>query len=229
MTNNLIDERDIFIMVDLETLGTKIQSPIIQIGAIAFSLDKDDYGRTIPHLEGEFNIKVTPDKESMANTDLPTLRWWLKTDPELLRQLLSKNGPDGEIRDGLEMFTEKAAMCELEKFITDFEHITDKDNIFLIGNGILFDNNFIRHHMDKYDVEYPIIYSNDLDFRTVMKLGAMKMKYDRNIHSLDAYDYKNIIHRFKGHKHDALADSKNQMYMFIKALNHLVYEGDGAI
>jgi oligoribonuclease (3'-5' exoribonuclease) len=47
-------------------------------------------------------------------------------------------------------------------------------NTFLWGNGILFDNNFIRDKFTSFGMSYPIYYRNDRDVRTILELAVIK-------------------------------------------------------
>ena len=74
-------------MVDLETLGTDSDAIILTIGAIPFSpdgtvlVDEDEYFYEKVHLPS-YNIY----KNKEFSVDWGTLLWWLKQDPEPLRE-----------------------------------------------------------------------------------------------------------------------------------------------
>jgi len=79
--------RDRHLMVDLETLGTNANAPIVQIGAVEF----------IP-ITGEilekhlWNISLAKqEKYSTFNGD--TVEWWLKQDPQIIASLFTNPDP----------------------------------------------------------------------------------------------------------------------------------------
>jgi len=205
-------KNDIYIMIDLETLGVFPDAPIIQIAAIAFKIHNKDNCLKYEKIK-ELNIKVKID--DLQEIEKDTLIWWLETNPNLLLNLLN----DSFSEDGIESFGEKEAMFELQYFITQLD-ANDKD-IYLIGNGVMFDNNFIRTKMNKHKIEYPIYYTNDLDFRTHIKLGCINFNEIHNT-NLDVSEYKTSIHKFRGVKHNAYFDVINQIELFITVMEQLV-------
>jgi len=72
------------IMIDLETLGTLPDAPIIQIGAVTFTLQSESDFK-----EDVFNCLIKP---SQGIFDLNTLNWWIKTNADFLYTCLD----DGE-------------------------------------------------------------------------------------------------------------------------------------
>ena len=72
------------IMCDIETLGTKIDSTIFQIAAIAFDIKTGEHIRTFNQtadISQDDNLKVTGS----------TLIWWLNKDKELFAKLLNSS------------------------------------------------------------------------------------------------------------------------------------------
>lgn len=166
------------VMVDIETLGTGSESTIFQIAAIAFNIET---GEQI----AKFNQIADIEKESLLYIDGSTLKWWLKTNKELLAELL---------HSGTVSPTEL-----LENFHKWLSFISeDTKNIYLWGNGILFDNKMIQEQLEFIGLEYPIFYKNDRDVRTIVDLAAKKLgiteqelkeKYnDESLTAHDAYD-----------------------------------------
>lgn len=193
-------------MVDLETLGTSVNAPIIQLSAVCFNLENDDiqlFERFID-LNDNFNV------------DKDTLKWWLDTNAGLLEHILNHDSRRNE----------KLALLDFESWITSLSNDNSLNDIFLIGNGILFDNNIIRHHMEFYDIRYPINYSNDIDFRTLILLGTIKLESAMG-YQLTPWNFKDAIHDFIGTKHDAMDDTLNQIEMFKKTLRYLVADEKG--
>lgn len=143
------------VMVDIETLGTNSDSTIIQISAIAFDI-----------LTGEnlriFNKIADIAKNSYLNVTGSTLKWWLNTNKELLTELV--NSGEGSSEDLLYSFHEWL------KGLSD-----DTKDIYLWGNGILFDNKMIQTQFEDECLDYPIFYKNDRDVRTIVDLAGAKL------------------------------------------------------
>lgn len=179
------------IMVDLETLGREPYNPMIQLGAVAFDIYT---GAEISRLM--FNIQVNKDLQ----VEEDTLSWWMKTNPQLLSELLA-------LGDKSEM-SEQTALLEFNDWIkktAESKGVVDS-KIYLWGNGMLFDNRIIRDKMKSYGIKYPIWYPNDRDMRTLVELYCIKHKktYEGDLKKQFAGKYQ---------AHDALGDCYTQIAM----------------
>lgn len=201
-------KKRVFIMVDLETLGTSANAPIIQIHAQMFDCQGSE-------VNNKFSCRIKP--ESLENADLDTVKWWLDTNPDLLSRLLDDSYSD----DMPPILLEKTAMEYFAEWLSGYDTIGSMNDIYLIGNGVLFDNNIIRNTMERHGIKYPIKYSNDIDFRTLMLIGTMKTELKFNT-DMSEYEYKKKMHEFIGEKHNAKDDVENQIELFIKTLNFIL-------
>lgn len=146
------------VMVDIETLGTKADSTIIQISAIAFDIKTGD------HLS-KFDAIADIEKNEEMKVDGSTIKWWLNTDKQLLGELISKG--------------EKSSNAILMNFYGWLHTLTmDMNDVYLWGNGILFDNKMIQHQLEALGQEYPIFYKNDRDVRTIVDLAGAFLGVD---------------------------------------------------
>lgn len=141
------------VMVDLETLGNKATSTVFQISASGFDIST---GLSINAFNGIADI----DKNKTMNVTGDTIKWWLNTDANLLKDLLNKG--EGSSEDLLRQF---------HSWLTRME---ENNDVYLWGNGILFDNNLLRTQFEAMGLDYPIFYRNDRDVRTIVELAAMK-------------------------------------------------------
>lgn len=138
------------IMVDIETLGTGLNAPILQIAAVAFNIETGEY-------EGLFNEHIDIANENLR-IDGDTLKWWIDTDAELLSDIVS------------------AGQTPLDEALFLFgEWVRGFDEPKLWGNGILFDNAILREQMTKHGYEYPIHFRHDRDVRTILELASHKL------------------------------------------------------
>ena len=174
------------VMIDLETLGTDFNAPIFQIAAAGFDIASGDIILTFDECA---DIQELTPQDGTINGS--TFKWWLDTNPELLAKLLGQG--DLTPYDLLKMFHRW------------FDYLTMKyDEVYLWGNGILFDNAIIRHKFERYGWKYPIFYRNDRDVRTIFELAqhktgeSAKEMYDR------IYDKELVAH-------DAMNDVNNQV------------------
>jgi len=142
------------IMLDIETLGTKTGATIFQIAAASFDITTGEIKDTI-NLTGDI-AKYEP-----LSVDGSTLKWWLDTDADLLKTLLSGG-----------TLSEKELLTGLLSWM--YAQAPDNNDVYLWGNGILFDNVKISDLCAKHDVTYPIFYRNDRDVRTILELASLK-------------------------------------------------------
>jgi len=184
------------IMVDLETLGTTSDCTVFQIGAVAFDIWTGEIINTL-----DISSDITKDKD--FRVDPETLMWWLKTDKELLFNILENNNSI----DSYDMF-------DYFKWWTLSLKNSGLTNIYLWGNGILFDNKIIQDKMEQYKLDYPIHYRNDRDLRTVIDLTANKLGITED-ELKEKFNDDNLT------KHNGLDDAKFQVKMLVYCWNVL--------
>lgn len=184
------------IMCDLETLGRKEDSTIIQIAAIAFNIYN---GKEL----NVFNKNVDVKKCENINIEGSTLKWWIKSDKDLFFKLII----EGTLSD-------KELLSEFYEWICNLK--LQYDEVFLWGNGILFDNKILQHQFESIGLKYPIFYRNDRDMRTLVELAAVKEGLKSEFEYREKYKLKNL------RKHDAFDDVKQQISIIIKATKDIL-------
>ena len=192
--------RRIDIMTDIETLGRANGAPVFQIAAVKFDVRS---GRILD----TFNEVV--DITKLNNIEGDTLLWWLNTNKELLANLLNEGKSGG--------LTEEDVLKHFVDWVTssiDGGPAPSQKDIFLWGNGILFDNRLIQNKCFQYGLEYPIHYRNDRDMRTIIELAGFKTGYDSE------YAYRKSVPNV-GIAHDAFDDVKFQVMVLCKAFSEL--------
>lgn len=181
------------IMTDLETLGNNENVQIIQFSAKTFDITTGEI------FEDVFDEYVDLNSVTNLIVDGSTLKWWMKTDPNLLATILLNEKATG-LKTVLKRFVDytKGLHCE-------------KENIYLWGNGILFDNRIIKESMNNNDVPYPIFFRNDRDVRTILELASLKS----GLTSKEIYATIESI----GTKHNAIDDVIFQISLVNKCYN----------
>jgi hypothetical protein len=194
------------IMCDIETLGTGVDATIFQIAAIAFDIKTGESLQT-------FNQVADISQSSDLKITGSTLIWWLNKDKELLTKLLNTGTKD---HAGL---TPVKLLRNFQKFLVSLGSTKTKGSeVFLWGNGILFDNRMLQYQLESNNMSYPIFYRNDRDMRTIVELAAHKL----------GMGIEEMKDRFKDPtlvKHDAFDDVKYQINIVSKCYNFLVGEG----
>lgn len=183
------------VMVDIETLGTSSDATIFQIAAVSFDILTGDIKET-------FNGIADISQNSLLFVDGSTLKWWLNTNKELLTELL--NNGEGSSEELLEDF---------HKWLT--KQAKDTKDIYLWGNGILFDNKMIETQFEHIGLDYPIFYRNDRDVRTIVDLAGAKLGLTEK-ELKDQYNDESLV------AHDAFDDVTYQVRLVSGCYNALI-------
>ena len=185
------------IMVDIETLGKSDNTTVIQIGACCFNIETGE-------IYGEFNELADISKIKDMPVDGDTMCWWMKN-KDTLEKIL-KSGCDNQL-------TQKDMFERFAYWVDKLIHSVGKENVFLWGNGILFDNRLIKSKMEQYGITYPIFYRNDRDMRTIVELAALRTGCKSE------NEFKSIHYDPSLTAHDGFDDCKNQINILSKAWN----------
>jgi len=176
------------IMVDLETLGLKDNATVFQVSAVMFDISNGK-------IKSGFNKIIDIEKEDMV-VDGSTIKWWLKTDKELLDKLI--NDDNSLPASSVWQLFNSWISCEVGN-----NDLSSK-NVYLWGNGILFDNQKVKTQMEKFGIKYPIHYTNDRDVRTILDLACDKTSFSCDKIKASVSDESET-------KHDALDDCRYQV------------------
>ena len=153
---------DSHIAIDIETMGTEINSVILSIGAVGF----DTIG-----IHQLFHVSIEMDSciEYGMELSTDTLIWWLVQDKKAKDSLVDKMKTAIPISDALEDF---------KKFYMNFDGTKEfkKRKTCIWGNGSDFDNAMLSYACYKTGVEYPAPYWCNRDMRTILALCEGKVK-----------------------------------------------------
>ena len=176
-------KEEIHVMLDLETLGNRINPVLVQISAVTFSFEED----VVPK---EFDVLIND--ESCANIGLEytasTLDWWKQQSHEAQAKVFNPEGR-AHIEDALLQFTD--FIKELRK---------EYKTVYLHGNGIRADNVWLLSAFKAAGLDDPVAYNEDLDLRTLHYLAKKKAGFSIN----DTVE-------FVGIPHNAIDDCKFQI------------------
>ncbi|EFA4152508.1 exonuclease [Escherichia coli O166:H49] len=139
------------LMIDLETMGTNTNAPIVVIGAVFFDPQTGEIGPVFYIV-----ISLVDAMNTGAVPDGGTIEWWLAQSSEARSAILTDQA---KLKDGLLLFRE---------FIN--EH-SDEKFVQVWGNGATFDNAILRTSYERLDIPCPWRYCNDRDVRTIVELG----------------------------------------------------------
>lgn len=139
------------LMIDLETMGTNTNAPIVVIGAVFFDPQTGEIGPVFYIV-----ISLTDAMNTGAVPDGGTIEWWLKQSSEARAAILTDQV---KLKDALSQFRE---------FINEY---SDEKFVQVWGNGATFDNAILRTSYERLDIPCPWRYHNDRDVRTIVELG----------------------------------------------------------
>jgi hypothetical protein len=167
------------IMVDIETLGTGVNAPILQLAAVDFDIYSGNILR-------KFNMFVDICTISHFVPDTKTVKWWLKTNSQLLAEIINNEN-----------------IADSEKVLSLFavwSNPFDNKNVYLWGNGENFDNVIIRQAYINSGLIYPIKYNCDRDVRTILHIAS-------DVLGISEQEIKNKFIDECKMQHDALQDA----------------------
>ncbi|MEI8418986.1 3'-5' exoribonuclease [Escherichia coli] len=139
------------LMIDLETMGTNTNAPIVVIGAVFFDPQTGEIGPVFYIV-----ISLTDAMNTGAVPDGGTIKWWLKQSSEARAAILTGQV---KLKDSLSRFRE---------FINEY---SDEKFVQVWGNSATFDNAILRTSYERLDIPCPWRYHNDRDVRTIVELG----------------------------------------------------------
>lgn len=181
-------------MLDIETLGTENNTTVIQLSSVAFNITNGD-------IISEFNEFIDIGQTKELNVTGSTIKWWLKTDVNLFKELIEKGN-----------LSEKEVF---EKFYNWMKELQETYSLYLHGNSPMFDNQIVKTKLTQYGFSYPIAYKNDRCVRTIVDLYCAKKgiteKQFKDIHKSD-----DLV------AHNGLDDCKFQIKFVVEAYKDLV-------
>lgn len=150
-------------MLDLETLGTRHDALIIQIGACYFDRMTGEIGETFKR-----TISSPLASREKFSMDLETIRWWMGQSEEARKSVMYGNDLLG------------GALVQLKSFLWGDDT--------LVWSHATFDMPILQHAFDVFGIK-ELPYRNMRDLRTLMDLADLsKLKRERfGIHH-DALD-----------------------------------------
>lgn len=181
------------LMIDLETLGTHVNAPIIAIGAVWFDPETGEKGPTYYRV-----LDVADQIDSKVRfADASTIKWWMQQ-ANAAKEVFKDNAmPTQQVLE------------EFRQWIMGFAKASKGSKAtrkcFPWGNGSGFDITLMETIFNDYNVECPWLYYNVMDLRTFKRFTAKGAK----------------VEKLEGVNHNALDDAINQVDYVLKHLGHL--------
>lgn len=171
-----IQEKEIHLMVDIETMSTKVNAHVFQVRmtqfdpyAIANGKDLEDViteGLYDIYTEGSLSFElIAPPLSDHRHVSESTKEFWFKENRETLMDILERANE----RTGDDLWRELIGNMEFVKEEADSKGA----EVFVWGNGPSFDNVILRDGIAQHGGDPMLIpYYNDRCVRTVTALGA---------------------------------------------------------
>lgn len=140
------------VMLDLETLSTKHDAFIVQIGACYFDRMTGEIGET-------FKRTMTGAGSEKFSIDYNTVRWWMSQGQDARNSVMAGNVNLAE------------ALHDLRDFLSKTEDV-------VVWSHATFDMPILMNAFDVFNIEHPVSYRSTRDLRTLMDLADLA-KYKR--------------------------------------------------
>ncbi|ELN2576671.1 3'-5' exoribonuclease [Enterobacter kobei] len=168
------------LMIDLETMGSNPDAPVVAIGAVFFNPQTGELGP-----EFYTAVNLSSEMEMGAKPDGDTVIWWLKQSAEARAAICTG--------DAINISN---AIYEFSAFIS--RNCERPGSLKVWGNGANFDNVILRQAYRRVGHPCPWMFWNDSDVRTMVMLGR-HFGFDPKVNM-----------PFEGEQHNALADARHQ-------------------
>lgn len=185
--------------LDLETLGTNVDSQIIQIGWCVYDLANH------AHLEhGKYDIHLDPNEP--VNATVGTMKFW-------------RTQPDENLPECLKLEPDLLKMTSLEDALG---HLINTYSVYecgaLVALGTKFDNTMVEYRLKEYALPIPWVHNADFCLRPLRSLAET---IDPSMHAVACEYADNMLTAFPkiGSHHDAECDAVWQAFYLDRFLS----------
>lgn len=148
------------LMIDLETLGTKPECPVISIGAVFFSVENKAVLNTPENMFYRC-LEIQNQLNSGRVLDADTIKWWM-----------------GQADAAKHVFKETAKDPK-EVLISFVQFVKKHEKAQVWGNGSTFDISILESLFRTYNIECPWSYNSIMDLRTFKRFVAGNKKVQK--------------------------------------------------
>lgn len=167
------------VMIDIETMGTRHNAPVIALGAVAFNLATLEVGEKF-----YANINLASSVALGSVMDPSTVIWWMQQSEDARKAVTRKGRPATEV------------LADFADWLTG-NTVALKDRK-VWANGTDFDCTLLSEHYHKAGLDVPWMYYAKRDYRTVRELWK-SVPEDTNAGAHNALDdaVHQVNHLFK--------------------------------
>lgn len=139
--------------IDLETMGTNIDSQILSIGLVLFDIKTGETGETL-------YLRVDVDQDENINATMGTVKFWLEQavkNPGALKGVLDSNDSN-------------TPMCVCLHKVKRFVEKHQPESVW--ANGTKFDLGMMEYQFKEHNMKIPWSYNADSCLRTLRKFAG---------------------------------------------------------
>lgn len=138
------------LMIDMETLGVSVSSPIISIAAVFFDTDGS---------VGKKFYRVVDLKSALSHGQIEpsTLAWWMSQSDDARKIFVDPSATSLDL-----------VLSDLDAFIKEEGN---SESVKVWGNGPSFDNAILAQAYRNFGISLPWQFRNDRDVRTIVDLA----------------------------------------------------------
>lgn len=137
------------LMLDLETIGTTLHAPIMQVGMCYF-----DIGKALIKAEYEVCIELQPQLDRGAKTDGDTIMWWMMQGQDARKAMFAAD----------QYLSPSIAFSEVNQFLADADRI---------WSHATFDFVLLREAMRRHGIQPLFHYRKGMDIRTLTTIAKL--------------------------------------------------------
>ncbi|MGA1831611.1 3'-5' exonuclease [Rhizobium wenxiniae] len=163
------------LMIDLETLGNKVNAPIFAIGAVYFNPETGELGETF---EGAIDLE---DAMRYGKPDGSTIKWWLGQGDSARQKAIRGRHTSVQVFEAFYSFCGKHG-----------------SNVCPWGNGATFDISMLEYSFGRIlDKTAPWKFWNIQDCRTIKRVAGGIVNYDGQLEGTAHTALDDAIHQAK--------------------------------
>lgn len=209
--------KHIDITVDLETCALSPNAAVMQIAAVAWNREAENFEELFPQQSICFETKIDLRSSWLLGLDFDpnTQKWWTGRDKEAKERLVA-----GDV------FPLEEAMTGFFDWINDNKSVLKCEHVCLWAQGSDFDIAILRNICGKLNLKIPISFRDFRDARSVIaEVGNIVFTSDDNAGLLDHDKIYAHLPDYKvmepGVAHDALFDAKRTSFAVCYLLKSL--------
>lgn len=155
------------LMIDLETLGTDPNCPVISIGAVFFDIATKKLGATF-HMALDVNEQIRRGRKPTGDT----IRWWMGQTDAAKRVFHEKARLAPEVLQTLSTWYTTEGLTRVSKVNGLLDPLPQRSRGYVWGNGSTFDISILEDIFRDYGLECPWGYNRIMDLRTFKRFKA---------------------------------------------------------